>query len=528
MQGRKQYNPKLLYQLHLDKMVSQDNYYRQLDRVLDLDFLYKATEIYYGTEGQESLDPVVFFKICLVGYLNNINSDRRLIEYCGNCLDVRLFIRYDLDEPLPWHSTISRTRQLFGEDIFVEMFRKVLSICVTRGMVRGKRQAMDSAMIKANASMDSLAEKEVLEDGESWLEELNEGSEYKVTARKKKEVESHHAWKKKAYSSMPGGENKSGHSNKPDVMEDQGNMLRPRFLSNHTHYSPTDPDARISVKPGKARQLNYLAQVSVDDGHHVITGACADYADRRDSQCLGALLDQTIANLEENDMRVDQIAADTGYSSGAALKHCEQRGVDAYIPNFGQYKPTREGFEYDAEKNYYQCTRGNRANLPYRKTYTDAKGYSKHVYRSDNSRCKDCPLRGVCIGKSDFKTIEDSVDKPYYDRMHLKMCTAYARRISKIRSRTVEPVLGTLMNFLNMRRINSRGISQANKHILMAALSYNLQKYMKFSRRKLETSAQAMREPLKELLAVISFQFYLLRGLLHDWLKLKNHQFNMA
>ena len=77
---------------------------------------------------------IVFFKICLVGYLNNINSDRKLIEYCGNCLDVRLFIRYDIDEPLPWHSTISRTRQLYGDEVFLELFRKVLSLCVENGI----------------------------------------------------------------------------------------------------------------------------------------------------------------------------------------------------------------------------------------------------------------------------------------------------------------------------------------------------------------------------------------------------------
>ena len=58
-------------------MVPVDNFYRKLHIALDLRFIYKATEKYYGKEGQESVDPVVFFKILLVGYLNNINSDRR-------------------------------------------------------------------------------------------------------------------------------------------------------------------------------------------------------------------------------------------------------------------------------------------------------------------------------------------------------------------------------------------------------------------------------------------------------------------
>lgn len=142
----------MLYQVHLQDLIPEQNYYRLLDKAIDFHFLYKATSKYYGEEGQESIDPVVFFKICLVGYLNNINSDRKLIEYCSNCLDVRLFIRYDIDEALPWHSTISRTRQLYGEEVFLTLFKEVLKLCVSKGMIRGKRQAVDSVFIKANAS----------------------------------------------------------------------------------------------------------------------------------------------------------------------------------------------------------------------------------------------------------------------------------------------------------------------------------------------------------------------------------------
>ncbi|MCL2436291.1 MAG: transposase, partial [Lentimicrobiaceae bacterium] len=175
--------PKMMYQVHIDDLVPQNNFYRLLDKELDLHFLYKATAQYYGYEGQESIDPVVFFKICLVGYLNNINSDRKLIEYCSDSLGVRLFIRYDIDEPLPWHSTISRTRQLYGDEVFLELFRKILTLCVEKGMVKGRRQAVDSAFIKANASMDSLIEKEVIEDVAVYADELNENSEFKVTAQ---------------------------------------------------------------------------------------------------------------------------------------------------------------------------------------------------------------------------------------------------------------------------------------------------------------------------------------------------------
>ena len=78
MQGRKDYQPKMLYQIHLDDLVPQDNFYRQVNKAVDFHFLYSSTANYYGTEGQESINPEVFFKLCLVGYLNNINSDRKL------------------------------------------------------------------------------------------------------------------------------------------------------------------------------------------------------------------------------------------------------------------------------------------------------------------------------------------------------------------------------------------------------------------------------------------------------------------
>ena len=91
-----------------------DNFYRRLKEQLDLQWLYKSTKNYYGREGQQSIDPVVFFKLILVGYLENLNSDRRIVAHSKMRLDILFFLGYDLDEELPWHSTISRTRALYG------------------------------------------------------------------------------------------------------------------------------------------------------------------------------------------------------------------------------------------------------------------------------------------------------------------------------------------------------------------------------------------------------------------------------
>jgi hypothetical protein len=380
-------------------------------------------------------------------------------------------------------------------------------------MVRGKRQAIDSAFIKANASMDSLIEKEIIEDAEVYVDELNEGSDESIstlsdkakksiTPQKKKSVEQHHAWKGKEYKDQPGARTRKQEN-------EHGDLIRPKFLSNHTHESKTDPDSRISVKPGKARQLNYFGQMAVDDAHHVITAACADYADKRDSQCLEHITNQTIENLKENHIALEQITADTAYSSGEALQYIEDHNIDAYIPNFGQYVHEREGFVYNKALDQYECQRGNRAILPFKGERVDGTGYHRKTYRSSERDCKNCPLREQCCGKrTNFKKIDDNMHKPLYDKMHDKMQTSYAKRMSKIRSKTVEPVLGTLINYLNMKRVNTRGIKQANKHVMMAALCYNLKKLLNFKKLRPKLNYQTLEIQLnKSIIKAISLIF---------------------
>ena len=506
MQGKKSFTPQLFVSVNLIDLVPADNFYRQVGNELNLQFIRKATKKYYGKEGQESIDPIVFFKILLVGYLNNINSDRKLIAFCSDSLSIRLFLGYDIHEALPWHSTISRTRQLYGEEVFLTLFKEVLQMCVSKGMVRGKRQAIDSVFIKANASLDSLIEKEVLEDASAFVNELEENSEFKTTSTRKKLVEQHHDWKKEAYKDMPKG------SQKGDKTDEHGNLIRPKYLSNHTHYSPTDPDAKISVKPGKARQLNYFGQIAVDDAHHVITGACSDFTDKRDSQCLEQIVELTKENLEENDIELEEVLADGGYSSGEALNYLHQNQINAFIPNFGQYKPEREGFIFNKELHQYECIKegGNKAILSFKGEKTDSKGYTKRTYRSSESSCKNCPLREQCCGKvTKYKKIDDSIHKEHYDRMHQKLNQnpVYTKKMVRVRSKTVEPVIGTLINFTNMKRVNTRGIKNANKHVLMASLTYNLKKYLRFVVKKPTIEIQRMK--LKVSKAVILCKTYL-------------------
>jgi hypothetical protein len=78
--------------------------------------------------------------------------------------------------------------------------------------------------------------------------------------------------------------------------------------------------------------------------------------------------------------------------------------------------------------------------------------------------------------------------------MHQKLSqnSNYAKKMVRVRSKTVEPVIGTLVNFTNMKRINTRGIQNANKHVLMAALTYNLKKYLRFVVKKPSILSQVL------------------------------------
>lgn len=462
MQGKKNYQEKLFISFQLSDHIPTDNFYKRLNDTLDLDFVYRATAKYYGREGQKSIDPVVFMKLMLVGYLENFSSDRKIISTSSMRMDIMFFLGYDLDEELPWHSTLSRTRQLYGMELFENLFKQVLKLCIDKGMVSGKRQAVDSAYIHANASMDSLVEREILNDASKYSNELNDNVEdtsMRIVPITKKPA------KRLFDKSLP---------------------LEKR--SNKTHVSISDPEARISFKPGKAYRLTYTSQVSVDTAKHVITGIEAVLSDRRDSQCLPDLVKRTVADLKENGLKVEAILADTNYSSMDALKFMRDNAIDAYIPNAGAFRVTREGFEYDAENDRYKCHQGR--YLPFTHHVKDRNGNINKIYSSKITECAGCPFLQSCAKSGRRKTIEDGIDRYLFDEMQVKMQSRKGKKMRKIRQSTVEPVLGSLINFTGMKSVNTRGLKQANKCMVMAAIAYNLKKLMKFKKNDVVASAQ--------------------------------------
>jgi transposase len=159
MLGEKEFEPKLIYNLTIDDLVPEDDFYRNLNKLLDLRFVYQECKNLYGKTGNPSIDPVVFFKLNLFGFFENIISDRELVRKASDRLSVRYYLGYDIDEKLPWHSTISRTRVIIKKETFELVFNKILEKCYQAGLIEGKHQSIDSTLVKANASLDSLERK---------------------------------------------------------------------------------------------------------------------------------------------------------------------------------------------------------------------------------------------------------------------------------------------------------------------------------------------------------------------------------
>jgi hypothetical protein len=368
----------------------------------------------------------------LVGYLENINSDRKIIEQSSLRMDILYFLDYDIDETIPWHSTLSRTRKLYGEEVFLGFFRDILRKCVKEGLVHGKMQAIDSAYIKANASMDSIVER-----SKKYFDEITEN-------------------------------------------EDEDSTPKKPVKYNERYVSKTDPDARVSQKPRKPAALNHLGIISVDTASHIICGAAVDFADKRDSETTEKITGQTIENLQENNIVMEEVLADKNYSSGETYKYLERKNITAYIPVTGNYKALREGFTYNKEEDSYVCNKGIKLSYRGLELASDRKA-GKKVYSSGTRDCKGCIQKAECCKKDRYKRLRTSIDKPYYDAAHERMKTEEGKRRIRLRAVTVEPVLGTLLNFRRMKKVYTRGNELAHKQLLMAAAAYNLKKLMKHS-----------------------------------------------
>src|SRR5215213_10057982 len=156
MMGQKERSFAALPRVSLDELVPADHFYRHLERSLDLGFVRDLVRDTYAEAGRSSIDPVVFFKLQLVMFFEGIRSERQLMRVVADRLSLRWYLGYDLTEPLPDHSSLTRLRERYGLDVFHRFFEAIVEQCVAAGLVWGQELYLDSTDVAANAAYDSL------------------------------------------------------------------------------------------------------------------------------------------------------------------------------------------------------------------------------------------------------------------------------------------------------------------------------------------------------------------------------------
>src|SRR6202048_5148911 len=153
MMGRREGGQgQFFYSFKLDEVVPTDHLVRQIDGVLDLDWVHKEVAPYYSHTGRPSIDPVLMIRMLMVGYVFEIRSERRLCSEVQVNLAYRWFCKLGIEERIPDHSVFCRARHArFREsDALPRVFEGVVAKCIAAGLVCDEAFSADASLLKAD------------------------------------------------------------------------------------------------------------------------------------------------------------------------------------------------------------------------------------------------------------------------------------------------------------------------------------------------------------------------------------------
>jgi len=248
-------------------------FYERLNAVLDAEgfdrFVESLCARFYAPQfGRPSLTPGIYFRSLLIGYFEGIGAERGIAWRLTDSLALRRFVGIALDEYTPDHSTISRTRRLIDLETHAAVFAWVLDVLARRGLIVGKRVAIDATTLEANAAMRSIVRRDTGESYDDFLSGLAKASGIETPTRE-------------------------------DLV--RLDRKRKKRTSNKDWKSPADEDARVAKMKDGRTHLAHKAEHAVD----LDTGAV---------------------------VAVTLQAADKGYHSGAVVQRMKSYDVRSYIP----------------------------------------------------------------------------------------------------------------------------------------------------------------------------------------------------
>ena len=357
-------------------------FYERLNSVLDAEgfdrFVEQCCAKFYAPQfGRPSLTPGIYFRSLLIGYFEGIGAERGIAWRMADSLALRRFVGIALDETTPDHSTISRTRRLIDLETHAAVFAWVLDVLARRGLIVGKRVAIDATTLEANAAMRSIVRRDTGASYEEFLTGLAKASGIETPTR-----------------------------------EDLARLDRKRKkrTSNQDWKSPVDEDARVAKMKDGRTHLAHKAEHAVDLDSGAVVAVTLQAADKGDTATLDATLieagmavavlavrqcespsDKAKVNLNG----VEELVADKGYLSGAVLKRVKSYGVRSYIPEKQQKGKRRWQGKAEEQKATYENRRRVRGD--YGKRLLKRRGELversfAHCYETGGMR--RCHLRG--------------------------------------------------------------------------------------------------------------------------------------
>jgi transposase len=463
----------------LEDLVPEDNCYRRLQEKLDLSFVRELVEDLYAASGRPSVDPEVFFRLQLVMFYEGIRSERELMRIVSDRLSVRWYVGYDLREPLPDHSSLTRIRDRFGLSVFREFFERIVQMCVEAGLVWGEELYFDATKVDANASLDSIAPRFYVEEhlGEVFTVEEPPNAEQEDN---ESTATSDYPRSEAELFELPSvGDDALAEANaaKDDWISRNGRQRRERkgvwyrrkadFLA-----SSTDPDSSpMKRRNSKGSHLGYYTHYVVDGGKsRVILNVLVTPFEVTENQPMLDLLWRTSFRWK---IAPRQVTGDTAYGTTENIAAVEQAGIRAYVPltGAGKARPyfSKEEFTYDPQQDLYQCPAGE---ILRPKTFRAAR--NQVLYKTEPGTCYSCSMRARCTDNKTGRQLLRHLEERYVDRVKGYRGTfAYEKALRKRRV-WVEPLFGEAKDWHGMRRFRLRRLKKVNIEALLIASGQNV------------------------------------------------------
>jgi transposase len=522
MMGTKQRHCASLINVSLEDLVPADHFYRHVERTLDLSFVRELVHETYAGGGRPSIDPIVFFKLQLVMFFEGLRSERQLMRHAADRLSILWYLGYDLGEPLPDHSSLTRIRTRYGVDVFRRFFEAIVEQCQQAGLIWGKELYIDGTKVEANASLDSLKPRFFVEAHlnnlfpEQAVEETEEGEQDAIQDESASSAPSQQV-EKASLMELPTSLSPEQRSELIQQNEERHDWIeqlgaQDRRVKGRSYQriadlrvSTTDPDATL-METGNGSDMGYRTHYVVDGGRaRIILAALVTPFEVTDNQPMLDLLWRVRFRWK---LWPRQVTGDTKYGTEENIVAIENQHILAYVPLPDNDHRTKLFssllFQYDAERDVYVCPAGKELHFCQRQTTERSRRY-----RARAKDCNHCPLKAQCTPSKQGRSLCRSVHEEYLDRVRGYHTTEAYKKAYRKRTVWVEPLFAEGKDWHGMRRFRLRRLWRVNCEALMRAGGQNLKRLLKkrgWGRRPFP--AEALHAPLFVLLLVVDLSFF--------------------